>query len=109
MNRTHLEHAVFALLIMALVWLPAWALGLAGGEWIGAAAGVAFFLGREHAQHEYRLARHRGWHWGPTLPVRWWEGVVRGWSRDSALDCLTPALVCLLLLAAIIHGLPLLM
>lgn len=107
MNRTHLEHAVFGLLIMALVWLLAWAPGLAGGEWIGAAAAVAFFLGREHAQHEYRLAIGRGWTWGGPLPVRWHEGLWQGWSRDSLLDLLAPLVVCLLAAWLVSRYLPL--
>ncbi|WP_240488290.1 MULTISPECIES: hypothetical protein [unclassified Halomonas] len=58
---------------------------------------VAILLGREIAQHEYRLGIQRGWEWGETLPVGMFEGVWRGWTLDSALDVLLPALACGLL------------
>lgn len=100
MNRTHLEHAVIALVIQ---------LALMGfiGAWHAGGLAVALFLGREIAQHEYKLGVERGWQWGQTLPVKWWEGVIRGWTRDSAFDLLAPALICAALaLAATALGLP---
>ncbi|ASK18989.1 MULTISPECIES: hypothetical protein [unclassified Halomonas] len=87
MNITHLEHVFIALLIqMAL--LP-----FANARVTGAIA-VALLLGREIAQHEYRLAVQRGWEWGQTLPVGIFEGVWRGWTLDSVLDVVLPALAC---------------
>ncbi|MCD6003296.1 MAG: hypothetical protein J7L56_10600 [Halomonas sp.] len=87
MNITHLEHVFVALLIqMAL--LP-----FANARVTGAIA-VALLLGREIAQHEYRLAVQRGWEWGQTLPVGIFEGVWRGWTLDSVLDVVLPALTC---------------
>lgn len=94
MNATHLEHAFVALLIqMAL--LP-----FANAKITGTIA-VALLLGREIAQHEYRLAVQRGWEWGQTLPVGIFEGVWRGWTLDSALDIVVPALVCTVVAVAI--------
>ncbi|WKD30244.1 hypothetical protein NDQ72_09980 [Halomonas sp. KG2] len=87
MNITHLEHVFIALLIqMAL--LP-----FANARVTGTIA-VALLLGREIAQHEYRLAVQRGWEWGQTLPVGIFEGVWRGWTLDSVLDVVLPALAC---------------
>nr|WP_246392891.1 hypothetical protein [Halomonas organivorans] len=54
------------------------------------AVAVALLLGREIGQHEYRLGLERGWQWGDPLPVRWHEGVWRGWTRDSAIDVAAP-------------------
>jgi len=86
-NITHLEHVFIALLIqMAL--LP-----FANARVTGAIA-VALLLGREIAQHEYRLGVQRGWEWGETLPVGMLEGVWRGWTLDSVLDVAFPALAC---------------
>lgn len=89
MNRTHLEHAIIALVIQLALW-PLF------GPWAAAAVACAVFLGREIAQHEYRLAIWRGWKWGGPKPVRWHEGLWRGWTRDSVFDLLAPLVVCLL-------------
>lgn len=43
MNKTNFEHAAFAL--------------LTGDWWAVAAAGAFFFLGREHAQFEFKLVK----------------------------------------------------
>ncbi len=89
MNVTHLEHVVIALCIQ-LALLPFFTPRAAG------AIAITLFLGREIAQHEYKLGIQRGWEWGETLPVGMFEGVWRGWTLDSALDVLLPALVCIL-------------
>lgn len=90
MNYTHLEHVIIALIIQCslMLFIPARTAG---------AIAVAIFLGREIAQHEYRLAIHRGWEWGETLPVGMFEGVWQGWTLDSILDVALPGLACLLL------------
>lgn len=87
MNRTHLEHALIALLIQ-------FALYPFIGLWAAGAIAVALFLGREIAQNEYRLANSRGWQWGQVPPVKWHEGAWRAWTLDSVLDVLSPLLVC---------------
>jgi len=51
-------------------------------------------MGREIAQHEYKLAITRGW-LGEVKPVKWYEGLIKGWSRDSLLDVIVPTLTCL--------------
>lgn len=87
MNITHLEHIIIALIIQLLL-LPLTSARVAGS------IAVALLLGREIAQHEYRLGTQRGWEWGETLPVGMLEGVWRGWTLDSALDVLLPAMAC---------------
>ncbi len=91
MNMSHLEHVLIGLGIqLLLALLPRVTL------WVSGALVVAVFLGREIAQHEYRLAVARGWEWGQTQPVGLFEGVYKGWHLDSILDVLAPALTCLL-------------
>lgn len=95
MNRTHLEHTVIAVLIQLALW-PVF------GLVIGGLTACAVFLGREIAQHEYKLALSRGWVWGQKKPVHWFEGLLKGWSKDSVLDIALPVLACGL--AALIGG-----
>lgn len=86
-NKSHFGHAAMALVIqLALAPL----IGLLAGGLVA----VSLYLGREIAQHEYRLGIERGWQWGETLPVRWYEGLTHGWHRDSILDFLSPAAIC---------------
>lgn len=89
MNRTHIEHALIAILIQ-------FALYPLIGLWTAGAIAVTLFLGREIAQNEYRIAQGRDWQWGETPPVKWHEGLWRGWTHDSVLDLLAPLFVCLL-------------
>lgn len=90
MNRTHWEHAGYALLMQVVV-------GLLFGEWwAGAALGAGFFLGREHSQAEYRITRGgpvSGLH--PLAGFRFWE-----WNLDSKLDFLFP-LVAVVMVAGV--------
>lgn len=94
MNYTHLEHVFVALLIQFML-LP-----LVSAKVSGSIA-IALLLGREIAQHEYKLAIQRDWQWGETPPVGMFEGVWRGWTLDSALDVLLPALACMVAATAI--------
>lgn len=95
MNRTHLEHTIIALVTQLALWPVL-------GPWGAGSTACALFLGREIAQHEYKLALARGWERGQKKPVRWFEGLIKGWSIDSVLDVAIPALVCGL--AALIGG-----
>ena len=87
-NRTHAEHTAVAVVIQLALW-PLLGL-LAGGV-----VAIALLLGREIAQHEYKLALDRDWQYGQRKPVAWHEGVTRGWSVDSVLDVVVPGLACL--------------
>lgn len=110
LNKTHAEHFVITLAITFTVWLvllpllywlppimpaPCVAfllLVMAGLPVVGA------FLGRELAQHSYKLALSREWKWGETMPVKWYEGLTTGWTTDSVLDVLSSLAGYLLLL-----------
>lgn len=87
MNKSHLEHAIAAAAIQAaFLWVI--------GPWASGAVAVAIFLGREIAQNEYGVAVSRGWKYGEKPPVKWYEGLTKGWDTDAILDVATPALVC---------------
>jgi hypothetical protein len=89
MNKTNLQHAIFALLIQSTI-------GFASGDWwAGFAAAVSFFLGREHAQREYKIYK-----WGQKTGRKWWKGFT-GWSKDAWLDFLSPLVACSIMLAII--------
>ncbi len=95
MNRTNLEHALIAVLIMAGLWLVFALLGVPSGQWVGAAAGIAFFAGREFTQAQRTIAKAQGvtltdlpWYWALDL---------RTWSLDAFLDLLFPVVSCLAL------------
>ena len=94
MNITHLEHVIIALVIQISL-LPLVSVRVAGS------IAIALLLGREVAQHEYRLGIQRGWEWGEALPVGMFEGVWGGWTLDSVLDVLLPALACGVLALAV--------
>lgn len=94
MNRTHLEHALIALGVQLILW------PLLGVVAAGIVA-CAVFFGREVAQHEYKALRLQ-YHEALTLgELPWWVGLRYGWTRDSVLDVVTPAVLCALLAVAI--------
>ena len=83
MNRTNFEHPASALLFMAIV-------GLLTGNWLaGAMLGLGFFLGREHAQAEYRVIQK--FYEGKRANMPWYGGFEpRGWDLKSILDFVLP-------------------
>lgn len=82
MNRTNYAHGAYALLIQFLGTL------LSGNAWIGAALAIGFFIGREHAQQEYKYAKD-------VTTLKWYAGFT-GWSKDKLLDVVTPVVaVCI--------------
>ena len=83
MNHTNWEHAGFALLMQIAIALPT------GNWWAGAAFGIAFFLGREHAQFQHKL--------GYTLKDAFKAFDMRKWCLDAKLDFLFPLTACVLL------------
>jgi hypothetical protein len=83
MNRTNFEHAFFAALMQVFI-------GLVFGDWFaGGCFGIAFFLGREHAQYQHKL--------GYTLKKTFLAFDVRKWSLDAQLDLLFPTITCLVI------------
>ena len=77
------QHSAYALLFMAII-------GLLTGNWFaGAMLGVGFFLGREHAQAEYRVIQK--FYDGKRANMPWYGGFEpRGWDRKSVLDWALP-------------------
>lgn len=81
-----LEHPAYALLFMAII-------GLLTGNWFaGACVGSAFFIGREHAQSEYRVIEH--FYEGKRANMPWYGGFEpRGWDMKSMLDWILPTVL----------------
>lgn len=95
MNRTNLEHAIFALAIQAVIWAAT------GSCITGAVGGALFFLGREHAQYELHLKRVRGLQ--SLNQLRPWEGFAFLWRKqDGRWDFLLPLIA--VVLACILAG-----
>lgn len=85
MNRTNWEHLIIALVMQGVIGL------LSGNWWAGAAFGAAWFLGREHAQAEYRYIKCNGGdrYSTPKLPeIAAFNPNL--WSKDSILDFVLP-------------------
>ena len=83
-NQTNFEHAGYAALMQLVI-------GLVTGDWFaGACFGIAFFVGREHAQAQDKL--------GYTFKTTFQAFDVRKWSRDAQLDLLFPIIACLIIL-----------
>ena len=73
MNRTNFEHAGYALLMQLGIWVIS-------GSWLaGACFGIAFFLGREHAQFQNKYGANEFASFNFTK-----------WSLDAKLDLLFP-------------------
>ena len=85
MDWTTLQHAVIALICSGIGWL-------CGQPIAGAAFGAALFLGREHAQAEYRWIERFGNGKRANLPI-WGAFDYRVWDMGSILDWLVPLVV----------------
>jgi hypothetical protein len=84
MNQTNFEHAVAAAAMQLVI-------GLIFGDWFaGACFGIAFFVGREHAQAQDKF--------GYTLKAAFQAFDVRKWSRDAQLDLLFPVIACCIIM-----------
>jgi hypothetical protein len=89
-----LEHSAYALLFMAII-------GLLSGNWFaGACFGSAFFVGREHAQAEYRVIQK--FYEGKRANMPWYGGFeIRVWDLKSILDFGLPIIVTTIALVII--------
>jgi hypothetical protein len=82
----NLEHPAYALLFMAIIVL------LTGNLFAGACFGSAFFVGREHAQAEYRVIQK--FYDGKRANMPWYGGFEpRGWDMKSMLDWILPTVI----------------
>ena len=84
MNKTHFEHAAYALALLAIGHIAGFtelALGLA----------IGLMAGREHAQAEYQYLKTTGL---KRSDVKWLELRVlvskSAWSKDSVMDFVIP-------------------
>lgn len=90
MNRTHLEHLVIALIIQGFFVGSFYFLGLQHGAWFGAVFVTALFLGREHAQREYKI--------GDPSKLKGYEALdFWRWSKDAKIDLALPLAATLLI------------
>jgi len=86
MRRNIVLHSIITLLIGAIFY----PLGLHRESMLMMAA---FYVGREHAQAEYRWIAEFGH--GKRSNMPWWGGFdYRAWDAVSMLDWLAPALMC---------------
>ena len=68
------------------------AAGVLAGYWGAGLMVAAFYVGREHAQAEYRWIERYGA--GRRANMPWWGGFdLKVWSLKSALDCVLPVAV----------------
>ena len=82
-------HALIVLLLQACVGI------ITSNWWIGAAFALVY-LGREHAQAEYRWIEHHGS--GKRANMPWWGGFdPKVWNVKSMLDWSAPLLTGLTL------------
>ena len=80
MNRTHIEHAIIALVIQTVA-------AFITGSWgWGAALAIAVFIAREHAQREFEIGQ-------PHLLKGYEAFDFWNWSTDGKLDVLVPVAV----------------
>lgn len=84
MNKTHLEHAIIAIIIQIVTYL------ITGSLVWGATIAIAVFVAREHAQREYEISN-------PADLIGYEAFDFWCWSLDSKLDLLTPTVSVILI------------
>ena len=80
-NRTNWEHGLLSLAAYAVLF------SIFSNPIIAATAPIAFFLGREHAQFEYKIG-------DPSKLVGYEAFDFRKWSLDAKLDLIFPVIFC---------------
>lgn len=87
MNQTNFEHAGFALMMQSVFLLLGVSVfhDVATLSWIGAAFASAFFLGREHAQREYKIG-------DPSKLIGYEAFDFWRWKLDAVLDLVFPVI-----------------
>lgn len=80
----HLAHPLIALAIQSVIAI------VTGNWWTGAAAGSAYFIGREYAQAEYRNIEHN--YGGQRKNMPYFGGLEpRAWTLKGLTDFLYPS------------------
>jgi hypothetical protein len=76
-------------------------IGLLTGNWLaGAMLGIGFYLGREHAQAEYRVIQT--YYGGKRANMPWYGGFERrAWNVKSILDFVLPIVATTIVLIII--------
>lgn len=92
MNMTHLEHLIIGLAIQLVFIVVFKILKQPHGQWFGAFFVTALFLGREHAQREYKLG-------DPSQLIGHEALDFWNWSLDAQLDLLVPAVAVFIVAA----------
>ena len=83
MNLTNLQHAFYGILML----LP---FAIVGYPEMGAAWSIAWFVSREHTQRQTDIRIETGVAIAAQNPLLGF----RGWSLDSRLDAIFPAVAC---------------
>jgi hypothetical protein len=88
-------HGALALLMQAVIGLST------GNWWAGAALGVGLFIGREHAQAEYRWIERYGLGIRANMP---WHGGLQGrvWNIKSFLDMIIPTALTIIVAVMVV-------
>lgn len=88
-------HGALALLMQAVIGLST------GNWWAGAALGAALFIGREHAQAEYRWIERYGLGIRANMP---WHGGLQGrvWNIKSFLDMIIPTALTIIVAVMVV-------
>ena len=82
-------HALITLLLQVII-------GLTTGNWWIGASFALFYMGREHAQAEYRWIERYGQ--GKRANMPWWGGFdPKVWNLKSLTDWLLPCLTAIAL------------
>jgi hypothetical protein len=94
----HLAHPLIALAIQSVIAM------VTGNWWTGAAAGSAYFMGREYAQAEHRNIEHN--YDGQRTKMPFWGGLqLRAWTLKGITDFVYPtaAVIAVALIAKHTH------
>lgn len=94
----HLAHPLIALAIQSVIAM------VTGNWWTGAAAGSAYFVGREYAQAEHRNIERN--YDGQRTKMPFWGGLqLRAWTLKGITDFVYPtaAVVAVALIAKHTH------
>lgn len=77
LNKSNIEHAIIAMMVQFLFFFAT------GNILLSSLAPLAFFLGREHAQREYKI--------GDPSKLKGYEAFdIWKWKKDAIMDLMAP-------------------